>query len=88
MTFHGLFCKALRCRILVPAEYWCPYGTQCRQSSVGHFNDHKRSVLSGLGWSQVGSEVLGLETFGVCLCVLMFHPLNGFCYEGKLKLVN
>ena len=25
MIFHGLF-HALRCQILVPAEYWCPYG--------------------------------------------------------------
>ena len=21
------FCNALKCQILVPAEYWCPYGT-------------------------------------------------------------
>ena len=25
--FHGLFCNALRCRKLVPVEYWCSYGT-------------------------------------------------------------
>ena len=27
INFHGLFRNALRCRKLVPAEYWCPYGT-------------------------------------------------------------
>ena len=27
INFHGLFPNALRCRKLVPAECWCPYGT-------------------------------------------------------------
>ena len=26
IKFHGLFHNALRCRKLVPVEYWCPYG--------------------------------------------------------------
>ena len=27
INFHGLFCNALRCRILVPVEYMYQYGT-------------------------------------------------------------
>ena len=36
INFHGLFCNPLRCRKLVHAEYWCPYGTIAQINTICH----------------------------------------------------
>ena len=43
MNFHGLFRNALRCRKLVPAEYWCPYGTNWYLLQQELFTEQQKS---------------------------------------------
>ena len=45
INFHGLFRNALRCRKLVPAEYWCPYGNSLLPCQIFSYSNNLHRVL-------------------------------------------
>ena len=69
INFHGLFRNRLRCRKLVPAEYWCPYGT--------NFDFNRKSMwVCGVCVSTIAPRNWHISHLWNSLGHWMFHCLS------------